>query len=218
MSKLIKKFQQPAGPLEFYSGMLPEMTIQAPITHINNRTAFPADQQPPPVVLHNGSIYFPQQHFLVRKQGGKLIPNKVSSAKRGKKLIKKCVTGGDVSNNQVQPSWVSEVNIPQVDRGTISTPPTKWEKFKQRSGMITDAVADMVGFDVQENSQEQSVANVGGKPKKLLGRVGLLGTINSAPSIVGNLEQIKKALGMPYHQSLIDHKDKLISDSIFKHE
>jgi hypothetical protein len=38
MSKLIKKFQQPAGPIEFYSGMLPEVEIAAPIKRINNKT------------------------------------------------------------------------------------------------------------------------------------------------------------------------------------
>lgn len=38
MSKLIKKFQQPAGPIEFYSGMLPEVEIAAPIKHINDKT------------------------------------------------------------------------------------------------------------------------------------------------------------------------------------
>ncbi len=38
MSKLIKKFQQPAGPIEFYSGMLPEVEVAAPIKHINDKT------------------------------------------------------------------------------------------------------------------------------------------------------------------------------------
>lgn len=38
-SKLIKKFNTPAGPLEYTGGMLPEVSVQAPVTHINDSTS-----------------------------------------------------------------------------------------------------------------------------------------------------------------------------------
>lgn len=101
---------------------------------------------------------------------------------------------------------------PTIDPGTITTAPTRWEKFKRRAGTVIDGVKDIVGFD-GVSPDDNTLDLVGNdKTKKLNRRLGYLGMINETPRIVGGIESVKKGLGLPYHQDLIDNKDQTLTD------
>lgn len=120
---------------------------------------------------------------------------------------------GPITQDQIIPSQFI-YSGPTRDQGTITNTPTRWEKFKQRAGMVIDGVKDIAGFD-GFSPDDNSLDLVGNdKTKKLNRRLGYLGMVNETPRIVGGVELVKKGLGLPYSQNLIDNKNQTIAQTL----
>lgn len=96
-------------------------------------------------------------------------------------------------------------NMPQYitvprEQAIIQSAPSNMERFKSRTSMIGNALSNFLPS--KENVAENILTNkVLGKTS---GRLGILGKAINLPDTISNIENLKKAVNLPYNQGLID--------------
>lgn len=176
-------------------------------------------QDPQATLYYKNGIVLPEitvtptENYIHNSYDNIKLSSRAQKHQQGGFIKKFQEPAGPITHDQVIPSQFI-YSGPTSTPGTITTTPTRWERTKQRAGMIINGIKDIARFDMP-SSEEITLDLIGNDdPKNLNKKVGIIGMINETPRIVGGVEMIKKGLGLPYNQDIIDNKNAQLTDTL----